>query len=410
MKTITLTILSLLLTYSAFSSPDKKQLKLRITAPGGDLDETTVYFDLGVSKFYIAPEDGPKVFSNLSNTPSIYSISSDNVFCSTNGYSELSASEIIPLGFTTDTAGEHIFSLSMLSNFNPTTMVRLEDRQLGVFTDLRMNAYTILLADSTDDSNRFFLHVSRAVQFTPVTAGCTNNDGELQIDGDNTIIWNALYLYDSTSHLIDSAAVVSGTYSFGGLAEGDYIIILALEENAVNMPIHINGTYVAATIHPSAFTAAVNEEITFQSTEHNVVTYLWDFGDDTQYGGVANPAYAYVVPGIYKVTLTVSNDEGCKSKDSVQVTITEFSAVNTIQEKKPRIWANAKTVTLALNDKVTDGTALSIYNLLGQPVYTQAITDLTTVVMLNNATEGYYMVALQQDGKTTSTKRVYISR
>lgn len=51
---------------------------------------------------------------------------------------------------------------------------------------------------------------------------------------------------------------------------------------------------------------------------------------ETEIGGVANPAYAYLQAGVYSVVLTVSNSAGCNYRDSVTVTISSVTGITTI--------------------------------------------------------------------------------
>ncbi len=323
MKIITATLFLVLITTFAFATKEKKQVKIRLTAPGGYLDETMVYFDYDVTPTYDANEDGPKAYNVITNAPSIYSISSNNIFCSTNGYSDLVGSEIITLGIRTDTSGLHVFTASMLHNFDSTTMLQLEDRQENTLTNLRTNVYAVQLADSQILNGRFFLHVSRAVQFTSVTAGCSNDDGILELNQDNDILWNTYSLYDSTGYLVESAENIFGNYSFNNLAEGNYNLVMSYGSDVIRKAVHVNGNYIVAQIHPSSIDANINQVITFYTTTHNTTTYLWTMGDitETEIEGVANPEFSYMQSGIYNVVLTSTNSAGCTYRDSVTVTI-----------------------------------------------------------------------------------------
>jgi hypothetical protein len=411
MKIITTTFFLILITTFAFATQEKKQIKIRLTAPGGYLDETTVYFDYDVTPAYTANQDAPKAYNTITNAPSIYSTSSDNVFCSTNGYSELAASEIIALGIRTDTSGLHIFTASIFHNFDSTTIIQLEDRQENIFTNLRTNFYAVQLTDSLILNGRFFLHVSRAVKFTSATAGCSNNDGVLQLNQDNTILWNSYNLYDSTGYLVESAENVSGNFNFNNLAEGNYSLVMAFGSDVIIKVIHVNGNYIVAQINPSTINAAVNQPITFYTASHNVTTYDWTMGDitETKISGVANPEFAYLQSGIYNVVLTSANSAGCVYRDSVTVTISAATGINNMNSDTRNITSNTSTVTIVLNEEVKQGAELKIYNLLGQMVYGNSVTELTTTIALNDQPTGYYVVSFTNN-QTVSTKQVFIGK
>jgi PKD repeat protein len=334
-------------------------------------------------------------------------MSSDNVLCSTNGYSDLSSSEIIPLGIKTDTAGLHIFTAILLNNFDKSTIIELEDRQEHTLVDLRINFYAVQFADNQIVNGRFFLHVSRAVTFSSLTAGCSNNDGELQLYQDNSIVWSAYSLFDSTGYLVQSATNISGDYRFLNLSEGNYNLVMAHGDNIIEKRVHINGNYIVAHIHPSSFTASVNQEITFYTTAHNTTDYRWSMGDitETEISGMANPTYAYLQAGVYNVVLTGSNSAGCAYRDSVTVTISSATGMANINSNSRNITSNASVITVVLNEEIKQGAELVIYNLLGQPVYTSPITELNTVVALSNQATDYYIVSVVNNYKV-STKRI----
>jgi len=406
MKTLFFTLLFISLASFAFATQSKKQVKLRIMSPAGYVSETIIYFDLGVVPAFIANQDAPEVYSNIPGIPSIYSISSDNVYCSINGYSPLTTSAVIPLGIKTDTAGGYLFTASMLSNFDSTTIVQLEDRQQNIFTNLGNNFYIVHLTDTGIVNGRFFLHVSQAIQFSNVIAGCANDDGMLQISSDSSVLWSTTALYDSSNVLVSSLNNISGSYSFNHLSEGNYKLVLSYGGDYISTKaMHVNGNYIVAHIKLPVLSALVNQEINFYSLVHNATNYFWDFGDGSQIDGIANPTFAFLQPGVFNVVLTCTNAAGCQYSDSVSITVSSMNAVSNIADDSRNIWAHAKTITVVLNEEIKPGAEIIIYNLLGQLVYKASLTQLTTDITLNNAPNEYYMISLQNNN-ISLTKRV----
>ncbi len=52
-----------------------------------------------------------------------------------------------------------------------------------------------------------------------------------------------------------------------------------------------------------------------------IISYSWDFGDGTSPGIQPNPAHTYAYPGLFTVTLTVINSNGCNKDTSMQVIV-----------------------------------------------------------------------------------------
>jgi hypothetical protein len=315
--------------------------------------------------------------------------------CSTNGYSRLTNSETIPLGIKSDTAGMHVFTATLLNNFDSTTIIQLEDRETGVFTNLRNNFYAAQLADSQTINGRFFLHVSRAIQFSSVTAGCNNNDGMLQLNQDNSIQWTASRLYNSGGDVIDSRENIAGPYSFSNLPEGDYNLVMSLGDFNIAKSLHVPGTYVVTHMQASVLDAAVNQDITFYTTVHNGTNYQWELGDSTQITGVANPTYSYLQAGVYQVMVISSNAAGCQSRDSVTVTIsaatgmTETSGAITFA-----VYPNPVTDNLIIQNTAAsvEPVNMDIYNAEGQLTGNYTLTDATSTIPVKNLVSGTYHI------------------
>lgn len=56
----------------------------------------------------------------------------------------------------------------------------------------------------------------------------------------------------------------------------------------------------------------------------SIVNYTWDFGDG-EFGYVENPAHIYIDPGYYEVNLTVRDDSGANSSDTVNITVLDIT-------------------------------------------------------------------------------------
>ena len=410
MKTISFTLLLVSLTYLAFATEEKKQVIVQFQSPSGYVDETTIYFDLGLSPVFSAGQDAPKAFASIPGAGSVYSTSSDGVQCSINGYSTLATSAVIPVGIKIDVAGNYLFPNAILSSFDSSSVVQLEDRQLHIFTNLSNSIYPVELSDTGVITGRFFLHVSSAIQVLPVTSGCQNNDGKLNIYGDSSIMWSSVGLYNQGDSLISSLTNIAGPYSFSNLPEGDYRLVLFLNGNYVaGKLLHLDGNYVVVHIQPLALTASVTEQIIFKTAAINATSYFWSFGEGSEINGIANPTFAFMQPGVFTARVLCSNAYGCQYTDSVTITVSNTTAVNSIISASRNVWAYSKTIQVVLSEDIKQGAELKVYNLLGQPVYESQINGSTTSVTLNDQADGYYIVSVQNDN-VASVKSVVLTK
>jgi hypothetical protein len=391
----------------AFASPDKKQVKIRIQAQTGNLDETTVYFDYGVVPDFKAQEDMQKSLNHLLGVPVIYSLSKDNQKLMNNGFSVLNKSEVVPLGVMVDSDGVYNISSNFIDKFDATSVIRLEDRANSVFTDLRTNIYQANILASEPAEGRFFLHVSYPVEFVPAPSGCDNNDGTILVETENTIQWTLCDLYDANNVQRGTYTNVNGTFDFTGLEEGDYYMVFVFNNYTTTKQFHINTHAISAEIDIAKVNAYTGEELNFHSITKNATHFEWDFGDGTQIIGIANPSLTYYTPGIYNVTLKCSNDYGCQKIANLAMDIDQVSGVSNVDEKFATVSSAGKTLTVNMNDELTRNANIKVYNLLGQSVYNQPVTSKISKVELNNEQAGYYLVSVS-NGERSTTKRVYI--
>ena len=407
MKSAIFTIVFLGLSLSSFATTGKKQLHLEITSQHGFSDQTTIYFDLGISPGFQSAEDAPKIMSSVPGVPNIYSLSSDNVKCSVNGYSPLTQSAVVGIGLLIDSAAQYTFRLPQQDNFDSTSLIILEDRKLNVFTELQINFYQVQLTPE-DTSGRFFLHVTSAVQSNTVTAGCDNNNGEITLSADNSIPWNSISLSYNYS-LLNSYQNAEGQLSFNNLAEGTYNITFNYNGYIATKNIFVPGNYITTSISASSQNVAVGETISFSSTTINTTSYAWQFGDSTTETGVQNPTYFYYIPGVFTVTLTCSNHEGCSAVAQTTITVTETTGIiNPATKELCVINPGAKTIQVIMNYPVLSNAELQIYNILGQSIYTGLITASEMQVSLSDQPPGIYLVTVKNGSKNMTTK-IYIN-
>jgi len=79
-------------------------------------------------------------------------------------------------------------------------------------------------------------------------------------------------------------------------------------------------------------------------SDGSIVTYLWDFGDDTNSSNV-NPFHSFTASGEYTVNLTIWDDDGSIANATINITITNAPPVAVVASK-PTIWATGEPLSL----------------------------------------------------------------
>ena len=85
----------------------------------------------------------------------------------------------------------------------------------------------------------------------------------------------------------------------------------------------------------SDFEAKIGDAVHFDGTKStdedgNIVAYKWDFGDGTS-SNDAEPLHQYTTAGVYKVTLTVTDDKGDTGQDVMYATVKEAQSQSPIK-------------------------------------------------------------------------------
>jgi gliding motility-associated-like protein len=109
------------------------------------------------------------------------------------------------------------------------------------------------------------------------------------------------------------------SHNHGYTSNGNYTVVVLLTDSngctvSVSLPVSVNTHKPNTSFAVSGRLVCPNMPIEFRSTSGNVGTYeyLWDFGDGST-SELQNPLYSYSSPGVYTVSLTVTNGAGCDS-------------------------------------------------------------------------------------------------
>ncbi len=380
----------------SFAAVDAKQVRLRIQdGQTGFADDATVYLDAGTSPAYLTTEDIDKVMNVNPLIPQIYSLTTDSIACLTNANGPFTQAVVIPIGFKVSDSSLYRISATLLENFDPTSIIRLEDRQLGVMHDLRSGIYSFYVAQATQDNYRFFLHVSYPTAITTTFAGCNNNNGKISFVQDSSLTWNSCQLFDANNNLINSFYNITGNFEFTLLQEGNYSVAFVYNSYTTTVPVFVDGNQVITTITINKDTVAIGEPIQFSASTLNTTMFIWDFGDGTTITGVANPVIYYSTIGTYNVILTTGNNFGCVDSESVVIEVVETPVVSGIKENTLQ---NFSLLTIGKTIQVVNSNTtkaeLQIFNVAGQLMFTQTIEESLTTLSLSALPAGVYVAAL----------------
>jgi PKD repeat protein len=140
-------------------------------------------------------------------------------------------------------------------------------------------------------------------------------------------------------------------------------------------------------------------------------SYDWNFGDNTL-GSGQSPMHQYSADGSYKVSLTVTNANGCSTTTLSTITVNATGIGTTIQDKLsivvfPNPFKTSTNVVYTLKDNANVG--IEVYDMIGKRVAFVEGTDQIAgehTFVFNGDKPGTYFIRLTVDGQTFVNKVV----
>jgi PKD repeat protein len=405
-----LLLLVIFLSIRSFAAVTPK-LALTITDVNSQLfDQVQVYFDSGQADKFTSPQDVQQNLdsSAASNLPLIYTFTSDGVACSLNGHGGFNASTQIAVGVYIKPGSTCIISSAQITNFDPTTMITLEDKQMNTRTDLRVTGYTFQADSGGEINNRFILHLSFPPQIATVIAGCSNEAGVVSVTEDTSITWTSCNLLDENQSQVAQYLNISGNFTFANLAAGNYTIQFLYGDDAPSKPASVPGDKIVPVINPTLSSAQTGEKITFNSQAEYATVFNWNFGDGSTLSDVSNPVYAYSQPGTYTVTLQCNNEENCLAYAYTQVTISQATGVAQLSADVVKIIDNGKQVEVKIEGEFSSNYSYELYDISGRKLQSAPLTSSDFTLSLSPYNSGIYIFNVKS-ADSSFAKKIWVT-
>ncbi len=191
------------------------------------------------------------------------------------------------------------------------------------------------------------------------------------------------------------------------------------ERTQIIVPVGGPGSSPGASFSLSENTVDLNDNQAVQFTNTstgNVASYDWNFGDGTG-SAQENPSHTFTEVGIYIVSLTITNDEGCSAfaLDTIQVTNNGLSVAGPGRPlaENVAVYPNpaSQSVSVQLDLHSAKMVALQLTDMTGKVVSASkkiaAQKDLLTLDIADLAT-GVYFLSVKMEGNNSVWKVVKI--
>lgn len=300
-------------------------LRLKLKDNTTTVDETVLYFEPAAHDYFDLAYDSYKLRSQDPGAPSIALESGGNVF-QINGVAPVSGNFSMPLKTLTGNSGTYTITADDLSSFPQGACINLYDNFTGSTTDLKTSDYVFTLSDTTSVA-RFMLNIT----INPLNITALVNQptcalpihGKITASGSSAGPWN--YYWSSNGTPVKTSLNKSVADTLDNLSGGNF----DLEINTVGMCDNNESSYTIneQTSAIAGFTSIDTlmldhaSTIQFNNTSVNAASSYWDFGTTHDFSTSESPAFSYLTPGNYTVSLIVTSASGCQDTLSKRITV-----------------------------------------------------------------------------------------
>lgn len=305
-----------------------ERLWVNLVNPANDYNETLIAFKQDATDGIDPLYDARKLYGN--DGIAFYSKHNGGNYA-IQAVAPLTSDKIIPLGFKTTVAGNHVLSLKQIENMDESVVVLLEDKLLGVFQNLRLNSVYSFTSGVGTFENRFYLHFNPAIEITTMAQECAEEDGAIVIYQPGAQQWDV--------EVRDANNVwILASYDFSGIAfldvpAGEYA--LTFSDNygyAFTRNVKV-GLQQAVTsdfnFYQRLREPVIGSIIYFDDNSTGSDFNEWNFGDGVIVLNDNHPTHQYASAGIFNITLRAWNDD-CESMQTKTITIEGLPVRNTL--------------------------------------------------------------------------------
>ncbi|MCW5906832.1 MAG: putative Ig domain-containing protein [Chitinophagales bacterium] len=386
-----------------YKTASEHTLNIKVSGNGFN-DITYIEYNSDATNAFDVNYDSRKLLSSWGQ-PTIFTNNSDGITrLSRNTNRTITETPNIPLNFLPGTGGSYTFDFEGINTFDPTTYMFIEDKQTGVWTDIRQNPVYTFQSNAGDAIERFVLHFTPAAIINTTAATCQTN-GTLYLEQPGTANWNYT-IANSQSNIINAGmlnnsntiilGVPAGTYTITLIDNSGYTVVKAVTVSGVSP--------ITANISASSQTAEVGEGITFSSNA-NAASTEWDMGDGVIYN-TSQVTHQYLQEGTYTVTLTITSNDGCVSTATQLITVTEAqtTGVSNNTQSGINIFSFRNTVVVDFGKASNINATIDVYNIMGQLLLSDRTQNKVYAKEINNLSAAYIIIRVNNNGEETRRK------
>jgi hypothetical protein len=304
--------------------------------------------------------------------------------------------------------GAFTFEVSGLNTFPSSTIIYLEDKATGAWTNLRETPTYSFAMTTQEAEDRFEIHFTKPIALTYEAETCEGNDGTISVDFGNQSIAGNLQTWNYDL-LKDMQSVVSANESdlvlLEDLEPGDYELTFTNGNLQVTEWITIaDKVQVEAEFTPSVTQLFTGEELVLTNASLGATDYTWMVNSEVFITRDLN--YTFSTPGTYVVQLTSANAD-CESSYEETIIVNEKTTgiSEQIELENVLVYTKGNSIVVDLSNVDLEGqTDLEIYDLLGKLIVQKLDIQTIEQIEMANQARGYYFVNIINQKEQISKK------
>lgn len=382
-------------------------LKLNLIGNHGQ-DELAIYFSEDATNNYDELIDAQKLLSATSGKPNFYSIV-ENLKLGINAFKKLDQDVVIPLGIELNGIGNYSINVGIMNEFDETSVIYLEDRELGVFQNLIENQTYSFVAFENNIENRFYIHISAPLKFT-TNIDCNEINNSLSIENKSSNNWTCQFFSSSNAPLSDVKTLEpNDVFIFQSINYGTYILKM---QNHLGFQVSKN--YEFYSINPSnpIFNHNLSDEIEANSDAYIRLENFQEYDDVYWYVNEIlykeNSEYfefEFINTGIHKIKVIMVKN-GCVKQEIFTVNVvTETLSIEEQMNNSILVFPNPSKDIVNFVSNVDDFDSIEITDLTGKVLRKYKIEKTKTLSLdTSDFSNGIYIASLKSLKKMFKVK------
>ncbi|HEX8516380.1 MAG TPA: PKD domain-containing protein [Bacteroidia bacterium] len=389
-------------------------LKIKVLN-GTYTDETVVRFLPTATPNFDGSWDAYKLFNSSAVIPAIYTRIDTTTELSINALPALTEKQDIALHTHIKVTGTYTFqAIALGTGFPSGTGITLEDLTTGLLYNFKGGSSVTfqMTANSLNSAPRFIIHIEPPLNISTVAATCSgSSDGIINIHKAGNLNWD-YQLVNQTGNIVAAAASSTDTASILNVQAGTYSLYTSSMTTLTDTTIVTIAAplpVVAAFSSPDTILAFTT--VVFNNQSVNAAAYTWDFGDGSVSDSLS-PGHSFNLPGIYSVSLTSSDSNGCSSFISKDIIVEQdISTGIDLENTGNAVEISVSGMDLNINvvSKASSKSTLFVYNTAGRLITERSFTGSAFSERIHLVSAGTYIIRAVVNQKLYTKKIIALN-